>query len=129
MTEGDSSGSNMVAVARCSNCGYIYGDDLDYRFPNPSQCEICGEETETTTLAAEDTVDTLTDGGVRADGGSVTNRTIGFGHVDEANVTVDDGGPELARFVLVNEQGEKLLFQMSQDKARALAANLPQPAQ
>jgi uncharacterized OB-fold protein len=46
----------MVPVAKCLNCGYVYGDDLEYRFPNPSVCENCGEKTENTTVADPETV-------------------------------------------------------------------------
>jgi uncharacterized OB-fold protein len=68
-------GTDQIPVAKCSNCGYIYGDDLDYRFPNPSKCQICGEKTEKTTVADPETVCSLAENGIRADGGSVKDGT------------------------------------------------------
>jgi len=69
------SGTEQIPVAKCPNCGYVYGDDLDYHFPNPSECQICGEETENTTVADEETVRSLAEGGLRADGGTVEDET------------------------------------------------------
>lgn len=56
-----------IAVGKCPNCGYIYGDDLDYRFPEPSKCDGCGEELENTTVADEETVRDLADGKLPGD--------------------------------------------------------------
>jgi uncharacterized OB-fold protein len=50
--------TQKVAVAKCPNCGYVYGDDLEYRFPEPSVCS-CGTETDNTTVANIDTVRSL----------------------------------------------------------------------
>jgi hypothetical protein len=69
------SGTEQIPVAKCPNCGYVYGDDLDYHFPNPSECQICGEETENTTVADEETVRSLAEGGLRADGGTLKGDT------------------------------------------------------
>lgn len=71
MSDQCTSGTERVAVAKCPNCGYVYGDDLDYRFPNPSECLECGAETENTTVADPETVRSLADDGLRADGGTV----------------------------------------------------------
>ncbi len=68
------SGTDQIPVAKCPNCGYVYGDDLEYRFPNPSVC-ACGEETETTTVADPETVRSLADDGLRADGGHIEHPT------------------------------------------------------
>jgi len=51
-------GDEQIPVAKCPNCGYVYGDDLNYRFPNPSVCS-CGAETENTTVANPETVRSL----------------------------------------------------------------------
>lgn len=69
--EPQETGNNQfIPVAKCPNCGYIYGDDLDYRFPSPSVCLKCDEETENTTMGDRETVESLagekevaTDGG------------------------------------------------------------------
>ena len=58
MSDSCTDGSERVPVAKCPNCGYIYGDDLDYRFPNASLCS-CGAETENTTVADAETVRSL----------------------------------------------------------------------
>lgn len=50
-----------MPVGKCPNCGYVYGDDLDYRFPNPSACS-CGRELTNTTIAEADTVRELASG-------------------------------------------------------------------
>jgi len=67
--------TDRIAVAKCGNCGYVYGEDLDYRFPNPSRCLVCDEKTENTTTADAETVCDLAENGLRADGGQVTNGT------------------------------------------------------
>jgi len=54
-----SPGSGQVPVGKCSNCGYVTGDDLEYNFPCSSECLKCGEELENTTVADPDTVQTL----------------------------------------------------------------------
>lgn len=57
--------SSRVPVGKCESCGYVAGDDLDYRFPNPSLCR-CGNELENTTVADAETVESLTEEGFRA---------------------------------------------------------------
>lgn len=52
------SDTEQIPVGKCPDCGYVYGDDLEYRFPNPSICS-CGAETESTTVADADTVRSL----------------------------------------------------------------------
>lgn len=64
-----------VPVGKCPNCGYVTGDDLDYRFPEPSGCLQCGEELTNTTVADAETVQSLADDGLRADGGQVEDET------------------------------------------------------
>jgi len=58
---------DMVPVARCPNCGYVHGDDLDYRFPQPSICS-CGAETTETTVAEPETVRSLADSQANSEG-------------------------------------------------------------
>lgn len=43
-----------VVVGECDNCGFVHGDGVDYRFPNPSVCRECGEELERTTIASQE---------------------------------------------------------------------------
>lgn len=50
--------------------------------------------------------------------------TEDLGKIKEVNVTLDKGGPELARVVLINEDDEMFIFQMDQDKATTFANNL-----
>jgi hypothetical protein len=49
---------DMIPVGKCPNCGYVFGDDLDYRFPQSSECK-CGETIENTTVAEPETVNEL----------------------------------------------------------------------
>lgn len=86
--------TDQIAVAKCPNCGYVYGDDLDYRFPNPSECLKCGAETENTTVADPETVRSLADGGLRPDGGTVeadTERNAYIYEVDGKGVCQNCG--------------------------------------
>jgi hypothetical protein len=53
---------DQIPVAYCHECGYIWGDDLEYNFPNPSVCD-CGNETDRTTVAQEEMVRSLADDG------------------------------------------------------------------
>lgn len=62
-----SGAGQTISVGKCPNCGYVCGDDLDYRFPNPSECRVCGEETEKTTVTSEETVRSLTEDGTDHD--------------------------------------------------------------
>lgn len=39
-----------VALGICPEHGYVYGDDVEYRFPNPCLC-WCGMELESVTMA------------------------------------------------------------------------------
>lgn len=68
MNERQSDGTERITVAKCPNCGYVYGDDLEYRFPEPSVCS-CGTETEKTTVANAETVRSLNSEEARSDGG------------------------------------------------------------
>lgn len=43
--------NDTVAVGQCENCGYVTGDSVDYRFPQPAECNDCGEQLLTTTIA------------------------------------------------------------------------------
>jgi len=71
MTDLPPTGVDEIAVGKCSNCGYIYGDDLDYRFPEPSECQHCGQSTKKTAVADEETVRSLAKDGLRPDDGTV----------------------------------------------------------
>lgn len=50
---------DQVPVGKCPNCGYVTGDDLDYQFPNPSECLLCGAEMTNTTVAKPETIRAL----------------------------------------------------------------------
>lgn len=50
------SGNERMAVGNCPEHGAIAGDALDFRFPNPSVCEMCGSEVEKTVIADESEV-------------------------------------------------------------------------
>lgn len=49
-----------IPVGKCADCGYVYGDDLEYLFPEPSECS-CGRTIENTTVADATTVKALSD--------------------------------------------------------------------
>lgn len=70
MSDHSASGTEQIPVAKCPNCGYVYGDDLDYRFPDPSVCS-CGIETNNTTVADPQTVRSLATETTRRKGGSI----------------------------------------------------------
>lgn len=44
------------AVGRCPNCGIVTGDELDYRFPNPCECNRCGSQLEKTMIASAEVI-------------------------------------------------------------------------
>jgi len=54
-------GTGRIPVAKCPDCGYVFGEDLEFKFPEPSVCS-CGAETENTTVADADTVQSLAAG-------------------------------------------------------------------
>lgn len=51
--------TSRVPVGECPNHGYIYGDDVDWDFPNPAQCADCGRDLYTAKLAPESEVKAL----------------------------------------------------------------------
>lgn len=63
-SEESATGDQQIPVGKCTHCGYVYGDDLDYRFPNASECS-CGDEVDQTTVADPDTVEQLAQEGLK----------------------------------------------------------------
>lgn len=51
--------NDPVAVGRCPEHGYVHGEDVDYRFPMPAECAICGRELDRTTVADRREVEAL----------------------------------------------------------------------
>lgn len=44
-----------VAVGICPTHDYVYGEDVEYKFPNPCYCR-CGEELERVTVASQEEI-------------------------------------------------------------------------
>lgn len=41
---------NDIPVGICPNHGIVFGNDVEYNFPTPSECSECGEELPTTKM-------------------------------------------------------------------------------
>lgn len=54
--------TEKIPVGECPDCGYVSGDDVEYRFPNPSKCGDCGTELEKTTMATRFQINRLQEG-------------------------------------------------------------------
>lgn len=51
--------TERVMVGECPEHGYVYGGDVDNRFPNPAVHDGCGEELKTATVADRSEVEEL----------------------------------------------------------------------
>lgn len=49
--------SDRVPVAVCPEHGPIYGDELEYNFPEPSKCEKCGSTVNKTMMATPERIE------------------------------------------------------------------------
>lgn len=55
-TTTDSSDEESVTttqVGECDEHGFVTGDDVEFNFPQPARCGICGERLERCTVADE----------------------------------------------------------------------------
>lgn len=43
-------------VGKCPEDGVIMGSEIDYRFPNPCACDLCGDELEKVVIATEEEI-------------------------------------------------------------------------
>lgn len=48
--------TGKIAVGECSEHGYIYGDDVQFRFPAQGKCNQCGRFLSRVTLARPEEV-------------------------------------------------------------------------
>lgn len=48
--------TDRVPVGECPNHGYIFGDDVEWAFPNPAKCNDCGRDLYSAKLADESEV-------------------------------------------------------------------------
>lgn len=52
--------SETIAVGKCLDHGVVFDDDLDYNFPAPSGCTVCGEQVEETMMESRSLVEQYT---------------------------------------------------------------------
>ena len=45
--------SGKIAAGECPNHGVVTGNSVEWRFPNPAECEICGAKLEIAGVATE----------------------------------------------------------------------------
>ncbi|THE65845.1 hypothetical protein D8Y22_05525 [Salinadaptatus halalkaliphilus] len=55
MTDGD---PDDIVVGQCEECGYVFDDDVDFRFPQPAECS-CGRTLTSTTVADVETLESV----------------------------------------------------------------------
>lgn len=48
--------SERVPVGRCPEHGLVSGDDVDFRFPNVPECNLCGSELTRATIADKEII-------------------------------------------------------------------------
>lgn len=46
----------LIPFGKCPRCGIVYGDEVEYNFPAPAECE-CGMELETCTTARKEEIE------------------------------------------------------------------------
>lgn len=47
--------SEKIPLGKCPRDGIVYGDDIEFNFPNPAICS-CGMELETCTVAEQEEI-------------------------------------------------------------------------
>ena len=58
MSDTDNNDTARVTVGQCKDCGYVIGDDVDFRFPQPARCS-CGLDLISATVSDAETVRSL----------------------------------------------------------------------
>lgn len=41
-------------IGECESCGIITDDDINFNFPNPAQCNLCGKELSRASITSKD---------------------------------------------------------------------------
>ena len=58
MSDQSSDTTERIAVGQCKTCGYVVGDDVDFRFPQPARCS-CGSDLMSATITDAETFRSL----------------------------------------------------------------------
>jgi len=53
MSETDSGGDEKIAAGECPEHGVVVGDAVEWKFPNPAECGICGSDLKIAGMATE----------------------------------------------------------------------------
>lgn len=54
--------SDKVDAGKCENCGIVSGDDVNWNFPLPATCDICGLELVTAGVVSKEKLEEITEG-------------------------------------------------------------------
>lgn len=46
--------TERLPAGDCPECGVVAGDAVEWNFPNPAECSICGSELEVAGMATEE---------------------------------------------------------------------------